>query len=68
MKFKVDEWVLYCQFPDITSLKNNKQRSVILDVLPKESIYDYKIYIDDGTGTIKKVKEENLEYADTKMA
>lgn len=61
-KFKLDEWVDYCQFPDADSefLKSLRVRSVILEVLEKRELYDYRIFIDDGTSTIRKVKEENL--------
>lgn len=61
-KFKTDEWVLYCQFPDSQheSLRNSKKRAVVLEVLKQSDIYDYRIFIDDGTSKIRKVKEENL--------
>jgi hypothetical protein len=61
-KFKVDEWVLYCQFPDSEheALKNHKERAVILEVLRKSDLYDYRIFIDDGNSKIRKVKESNL--------
>jgi len=70
-KFKKDEWVGYCQFLDssVESLKNERKRSVILEVLAQEDFYDYEIYIDDErsqTVTIKKVKEENLFYIESK--
>jgi len=66
-KFKKDDWVGYCQFLDssVEFLRNERKRSVILEVLPQEDFYDYEIYIDDEkskTATIKKVKEENLFY------
>ena len=60
MKFKVDEWVLYCAFPDVASLKDDKRRAVVLEVLRPDDYYDYRIYVDDGSTKIKKVKEENL--------
>ena len=61
-KFKVDEWVEYCQFPDANYelLKKERTRAVVLEVLEKRDIYDYRIFIDDGTSMIRKVKEENL--------
>ena len=61
-KYKVDEWVLYCQFVDSSSELLNKARTeaVILEVLPSGDIYDYRIFLDDGTSTDRKVKEENL--------
>ena len=70
-KFKKDEWVGYCQFLDssVESLRNERKRSVILEALPQEDFYDYEIYIDDEgsqTVTIKKVKEENLFYIESK--
>ena len=61
-KFKVDEWALYRQFPDSNheSLRNAPKRVVILEVLKKDEIYDYRIFIDDGSSKIRKVKERNL--------
>jgi hypothetical protein len=61
-KFKIDEWALYCSFPNscVETLKNERKSVVILEVLGKRDIYDYRIFIDDGSSTIKKVKEENL--------
>jgi len=61
-RFKIDEWVNYCQFPDSQSgnLKDDRKRAVVLEVLGKREYYDYRIFIDDGTSTIRKVKEENL--------
>ena len=61
-RFKIDEWALYCQFPDSNfgALKDDRQRVVILEILGKRNPYDYRIFIDDGTSTIRKVKEENL--------
>ena len=43
--FNIDEWVIYCQFPDTQSenLKKGK-KAVILDKLDKNR---YEIYIDD---------------------
>jgi hypothetical protein len=60
MKYEVDEWVLYCQFPESEVLKDNKIESVILEVLLNDLFYDYRIYLNDGSGKYKKVKEENL--------
>ena len=61
-KFKTDEWVEYCQFPDSKHgvLKDTKVRAVVLEILGKRDIYDYRIYLDNGTSTILKVKEKNL--------
>ena len=61
-KFKVDEWVLYSPFYDSQheSLRNDKRRSLILTVLDVDEIYDYRIFIDDGTSKIKKVREKTL--------
>lgn len=61
-KFKVDDWVLYCPFPEseFEALKSERKRAVILQILPHGGIYDYEIYIDDGSSKIKKVKEECL--------
>jgi len=59
--YKTDEWVLYCAFPDSKSefLSGERKRAVILEVLSKKDIYDYRIFI-DGEGKIKKVKESQL--------
>ena len=61
-KFKVDDWVLYCLFPEseFENFRNDRKRAVVLQVLSKQDLYDYEIFIDDGTSRIKKVKEENL--------
>ncbi len=61
-KYKVDEWVLYCQFPDskFGTLSQDRKPAVILEVLKSQDIYDYRIFIDDGTATVRKVKEDNL--------
>tara|TARA_R110002110_G_scaffold264892_1_gene480701 strand:+ start:27 stop:251 length:225 start_codon:yes stop_codon:yes gene_type:complete len=58
-KFKVDEWVLYSPFHDSQheSLKNDKRRALILTVLDTKDMYDYRIFIDDGSSKIKKVRE-----------
>jgi hypothetical protein len=63
MKFNVDEWVTYRQFPENPKglLFDIIDRAVILEILPDKDFYDYRICIDDGTAKIKKVKEENLE-------
>ena len=59
MKYKIDQWVYYVQFPEIINLKNDKKKAVILEVMENNSIYDYRIFI-DGEGKIRKVKERNL--------
>jgi len=59
MKYDIDQWVYYVQFPEIINLKNNKKKAVILEVLNKNSVYDYRIFI-DGEGKVRKVKESNL--------
>ena len=61
-KFKTDEWVLYCQFPEsnFESLRSDRKRAVVLEVLPESDIYDYRIFIDDGTSTYRKVREKHL--------
>ena len=58
-KYQIDQWVYYIQFPEVQNLKNNKKKAVILEVLQKNSIYDYRIFI-DGDGKVRKVKERNL--------
>jgi len=63
-KYKTDEWVNYRPFPEKTHLRRYVYRAVILEVLPKDSHYDYRIYIDEPThenkDRVKKVKEANL--------
>ena len=59
MKYKIDQWVYYVQFPEVQNLKNDKKKAVILEVMENNSIYDYRIFI-DGEGKIRKVKERNL--------
>jgi len=63
MKFKVDEWVTYRQFPEnpLGPLFDIVNRAVILEILTAKDLYDYRVCIDDGTAKIKKVKETNLE-------
>jgi len=58
-KYKVDEWVYYCTFPDIPALSAERTKSVVLNILKDDPIYDYEIYV-DGVGKIKKVKEQQL--------
>ena len=67
-KYKLDEWVLYCQFPDANSeiLKNQRERAVILEVLKDDPIYDYRIYINESDGRVKKVRESELFPEETK--
>ena len=59
MKYRIDDWVLYCAFPEIKALGNQRDPAVVLEVYPAEDYYDYRIFI-DGTGRIKKVKQRNL--------
>ena len=59
MKYQIDQWVYYVQFPEVENLKNNKKKAVILEVMENNSVYDYRIFI-DGEGKIRKVKERNL--------
>jgi hypothetical protein len=58
-KYKINQWLYYVQFPEVENLKNNKKKAVILEVLEKNSVYDYRIFI-DGEGNVRKVKEEQL--------
>ena len=62
-KFKVDEKVLYCTFPDSTlpSLASERQPALVLYAYESsnEPYYDYRIYI-IKTHKIKKVREVNL--------
>jgi len=60
MKYSIDDWVWYTMFPQLTHFKDDKIRAVVLELLEKDIIYDYRIYLDDGTSRVKKVKEENL--------
>ena len=59
MKYQIDQWVYYIQFPEVQNLKNSKKKAVILEVMENNSIYDYRIFI-DSEGKIRKVKEKNL--------
>ena len=59
MKYRIDEWVLFCALPDVDFFKDERLPSLILDVLDNDLFYDYKIYI-DGTGKTKKVREHQL--------
>ena len=61
-KFRIDQWVSYCRFPEseFGDLKQERIRAVVLETLGKRDIYDYSIYLDNGTATILKVKEKNL--------
>ena len=64
MKYQIDDWVLYRPFLDCSSdgtLYKVAHRAVVLHVFKREEYYDYEIFIDDGSGRIKKVKEEDLE-------
>lgn len=60
-KFRIDDWVLYCAFPEseYSLLSTERKRAVVLHVFEKSNFYDYEIYI-DGAGAIKKVREQNL--------
>jgi len=58
-KYQIDQWVYYIQFPEILNLKNKKKKAVILEVMENNSVYDYRIFIDEE-GKIRKVKEEQL--------
>lgn len=62
MMYKVDEWVLYCAFPDskFGDLKNQRVKAVVLEVLESKDFYDYRICVDNGTALYLKVKEKNL--------
>ena len=63
MIFGIDEWVTYRPFPDDpgSALYEIAKKAIVLDVLSADLFYDYKIYIDDGTGKIKKVRKKHLE-------
>lgn len=72
MRYKVDEWVMYCTFPDseFSILSEERIESVILEVLDNDPLYDYRICLNNGSAKITKVKEKNLfdikEYKPTK--
>jgi hypothetical protein len=59
-KYQVDEWVLYCGYPNSRILKDNITEAVILEILKDDLLYTYRIYLNDGSGKDIKVKEENL--------
>jgi len=62
-KYKVDETVLYCGFPDaeIGSAMATREPAFVLYVYKdsEDPYYDYRIYIIE-TDKIKKVREVNL--------
>ena len=66
MRYQTDQWVIYDPYRDNAVLSKPK-RAVILYVY-KESDrdryytrgYDYEIYIDEGSGIHRKVKEKDL--------
>ena len=59
MKYRVDEWVLYCPLPDIELIKDERRPALILAVLDNDPFYDYKIYIEESQKR-KKVREHQL--------
>jgi len=59
MKYRVDEWVLYCPLPDVELFKDERHRALVLCVLQDDIFYDYEIYI-EKTQKIKKVREHQL--------
>jgi hypothetical protein len=61
MKYKIDEWALFCTFPEATGelLSSERERCLILATLEDDYFYDYKIII-EKTGKIKKVREHQL--------
>ena len=56
MKYQVDEWVTYCAFPDseFSVLSEERIESVVLEVLDNDLLYDYRIYLNDGSAKITK--------------
>jgi|7_EtaG_2_1085326.scaffolds.fasta_scaffold146380_2 hypothetical protein len=63
-KFKIDDWVLYEPYFALQERVSTQScveefRAVVLEVLENDLFYDYRIFI-DGSGTITKVREENL--------
>jgi hypothetical protein len=65
-RFRIDEWVIYRQFPDAQSENLRKgKKAVVLDILQNNR---YEIYIDDpeidDKWRRKKVNEENLSPID----
>jgi hypothetical protein len=60
MRYKVDEWVIFCAYPDNEILKDNVIEAVVLEILINNPLYAYRIYLNDGSGKDKEVKEENL--------
>ncbi len=59
MKYRVDEWVLFCPLPDVKMFKDERFRALILCVLEDDVFYDYEIYV-EKTQKIKKVREHQL--------
>mgnify|MGYP003628177957 CR=1 FL=1 len=60
-RFRLDDEALYCGFPEskVECLNTERKRAIILEVLPENDLYDYRIFI-DVVGKIKKVKESQL--------
>ena len=60
-KFRTDDWVLFCTFPDVDSplLSSERERALVLAVLDEDRFYDYRIIV-EKTGKIKKVREHQL--------
>ena len=59
IKFRQDEWVMYCALPDVKVLSHERRRALVLEILDDDLYYDYLIIFDD-TGERKKVKSKNL--------
>ena len=64
--YKVDDWVLYVQFPDATSESlRQPKKAVILETLDNNQ---YFIWVDDPSIPVetrrRKVNEENLKNID----
>lgn len=64
--FRIDDWVLYDQFPDsVSELLKKPKKAVILEVLGEKQ---YIIWVDDPSIDVewrrRKVNEENLKPLD----
>jgi hypothetical protein len=59
MKYRVDDWVLFCPLPDVELFKDERYAAVVLEILNDDLFYDYKIYVEQTQKT-KKVRQHQL--------
>jgi len=59
MKYRVDDWVLFCPLPDVELFKDERYAAVVLEILNDDLFYDYKIHVEQTQKT-KKVRQHQL--------